>query len=184
MLPPKLCPPCWNEISDVHDEPSVKTAPAPAPTSNLQIIIVGLTQRPFTTPRLLLLRLWWGVFADFPLGGQKTAQTARPCGSRRNLPCARLWTAATASAQLPSLAVGSLSREPRTRPALPSIGHLHVSASPEGLVRGENSSHVRPLVTPKPPRSPPPDDWDSRAWDSMHLISVHACLIWTGSPCG
>lgn len=138
---------------------------------------------PSTTPRLLA-RLWWGLFADFPLRRQPanhdTADLVVSC-----LPYVRLFDSSLA--QLPSLAVGCLSREPRARPGLPSIGPLLLSASPERSVRGEISSHARPLVTPNPHPPAVHSTGISRAWDRLHLvytvISVHAALAWPGSPC-
>lgn len=149
MLPLKHCPPCWNEISDVHDEPSVKTI------SNSYFRCANnrcwAHSAPFHYPAAAAAPMV-GSIRRFSPGRIKTAKTARTCGSRRILPCARLWTAAMAFARLPSLAVGSLSREPRTRPALPSIGHVHVSASPERSVRGEISS-TSGLLSPQNPHA-------------------------------
>lgn len=128
---------------------------------------------PSTTPRLLA-RLWWGLFADFPLRPQPanhdTADLVVSC-----LPYIRLYDSSLA--QLPSLAVGCLSREPRTRPGLPSIGPLLLSASPERSVRGEISSHARPLVTPNPHPPAVHSSGISRPWDRLHLVNKRACSL-------
>ena len=136
-----------------------------------------------TTPRLLVHHDCGVLFADFPLQGQSPQQDAAdPIVSCPELVDTASITHHCRLAQLASLGVGCLSREPRTRPALPPIGRPYVSASPEWSPPWRNFFHARLLVTPNPHPSFCPDNWDSRARDvaCIYLISVHACLVWTG----
>lgn len=153
MLPLKLCPP-WNEISDVHDEPSVKTSPTP--TSNPQTIVVGLTQRPLTTPRLLL-RLWWGLFADFPLGGQRLPKRHEPADPAVSCPVhvygpqpwplpgypVSLWVVCLASRELARPCRPSDMFTSRRRQRVRSVEKFLPTS---GLLSPQNP-HARPLQT-------------------------------------
>jgi hypothetical protein len=127
------------------------------------------------------------LFADFPLQGQPPQQDATdPIVSCPELVDTASITHHCRLAQLASLGVGCLSREPRTRPALPSIGCPYVSASPEWSLPWRNFFHARLLVTPKPPPFLPPRQLGFQsAGCSMHLSNKRACMLsldW--SPCG
>ncbi|KAG8158575.1 hypothetical protein KVR01_011697 [Diaporthe batatas] len=86
-----------------------------------------------------------------------------------------------------------LSREPRHRPALPSIRHPYVSASQTRVAevvgpRGEISFHAGCLSPQTPTPTTPSRQLGFHTSAGLHastLISVHACMLnldW--SPCG
>lgn len=124
---------------------------SPTPTSDVQTIVAGLTQRPFTTPRLLL-RLWWGLFADFPLGEQRLPKRHEPADPAVSCPVLvygpQLWL-------LPgypvSLWVVSLASRELARPCRPS--DMFTSRHPQSGRSVEKFLPTSGLLSPQNPHA-------------------------------
>lgn len=106
-----------------------------------------------------------------------TTSTARHCGSRRILPCAHLCTVAMtrclASCPVSLWVVHLASREP-ARHCRPS--DVKTSRRDQSGRSVEKFLPTSGLLSPQTPTLPPSRQL---GFQGMHLISVHACLVWT-----